>query len=289
METQTNEWPAKPLKRVPVLLAEHACTYTLTRQRPSATLIATMARWLTLWLFLAISQCWFTEDAWASSINLVQNGNFSAGSSATQFCSNYPGNTPPCVTDNLPLNWGDSPPSPANASSLNVVTQGAEPIAAPSGYTGNYVAFTSAAASGQDCLFQDLPTVVGAMYTLSFDLAVVGASTNLYMAPEWESGSNDPTFYGLGNGAYSSGPPFAGLPVTSSGSVPFQPFSLQVLAESTNTTLWFHAVDNGGAILLANVSVTQDSAAPEPESLWLIAGGLITLLLCVRLKRTVSR
>lgn len=232
----------------------------------SARLIVAMARHRQLLVLLAIPCCFCASEAWASGLNLVDNGNFTAGTDPTQFGT---------ATDNLPVDWGNDPPNSPSQSDLNVVTQGSESITAPAGYTGDYVAFTSKSTNGQDCLYQDIPTVVGDTYTLTFDLGIVGASSNLYLAPEWESGSIDTTYYGLGNGEFSNGT--YGTAVTSSGTQAFQQFSFQVQAESTTTTLWFHGVDESGAVLLADVSLTQNGTAPEPSSLSFIGIGLVII------------
>lgn len=217
----------------------------------------------------------FPSGAWADGINLIQNPTFTLGTVATSFCTNST-----CVTDNIPADWTNLGPNPDDASNVNVVTAGSEPITAPAGYAGEYVAFSSTATSGQDCLFQDVPTTPGAFYTWAFQLAIVGSSSNLIMIPEWDAnGSNDAVYEGLGNGAYSTPLPFAGLPVSSSGNVPFQQFSFQVQATLSTTRVFFHGVDNGGAVLVADVSLTQQSATPEPASLWLLAAGFIMILL----------
>ena len=225
----------------------------------------------------------FPSGAWADGINLIQNPIFTLGTVATSFCTNST-----CVTDNLPVDWGNLGPNPDDASNVNVVTTGSEPITAPAGYAGEYVAFSSTATVGQDCLFQDVPTTPGAFYTWAFQLAIVGSSSNLILLPEWDAnGSNDTVYIGVGNGTYSTAS-FGGQPVTSSGNVPFQQFSFQVQATLSTTRLFFHGVDNGGAVLVADVSLTQQSATPEPASLWLLSAGFITILLAAAARKKLQ-
>ena len=233
-----------------------------------------------------LAVCWLSGSAWANGLNLIQNGTFLAGTVATQFCNSASENPPnACATDNLPVDWGNDPPSPESTSAVNVVTPSSEPILPPTGYSGDYLAYTSSTDPNvsQDCIYQWIDnTVPGQMYTLTFDLAIVGSSSGLIMIPDWDAfGTNRQQFFGLGNGLYSTA---GGGAVVSSGTQAFQPFSFSVEASSTQTILFFHGVDNSGALLLANVSLTQDSVAPEPAPWWLLGTGLM-LMLGVRHKR----
>jgi hypothetical protein len=124
--------------------------------------------------------------------------------------------------------------------------------------------------------------VAGAQYTLTFDLALVGAGSDVFLAPSWDDdgdGSEFREFFGLDNGVYSDR---FGDPSSNSGPVQFMQFQETVTASTTSTDLFFHGTDNGGAILLANVSLTQNSAAPEPASFFLLAMGFMISSITIR-------
>lgn len=218
---------------------------------------------------------------WSAGIaranNLVMNGDFSGATfTSAPYCDGSP---QVCTTDILPVDWNNDPPGTDHLSNVNVVTASSMGVAAPDGGK-QYIAFSSPSIA--DCLFQDIPTVAGQWYTLTFNLAVTQATAYLYLVPDWNSTT---FFYGLDNGIYSS--PTGGVG-SSDGPVAFQQYSEQVQAVGSRTRLWFHGATASGAILLADVSLTQTASTPEPATLWLIGVGGI-LLYAWKKKRFLTR
>ena len=93
----------------------------------------------------------------ASAANIVYNGDFEGGT--------YVGPN----GDIVPNGWTDGPPYPTSLSNLNVENTVNSDQGPESGT--NYVAYMSTAPSGKDCLYQDLTTVAGQQYDLSFWVA----------------------------------------------------------------------------------------------------------------------
>jgi hypothetical protein len=200
------------------------------------------------------SLCWFAANATA---NLVANGNFAGGTYTDSFGSLGP-------TDLLPDSWSLSPPSPATATDVNVIGE-LPGYTDPSGGT-QYVAFQSAATSGQDCLNQFIPTVAGEVYTISFWAAMTASAVaNTFLTAEWDSGgANEVDMGGLlfssTSGAATNG---------------FLHFQFTETASQNSTLFYFHGDDASGAILVADMVVTQDS--PEPASALIVALGVAAL------------
>jgi hypothetical protein len=203
-----------------------------------------------------LSLCWFATDAWGT--NIVINGGFDGTTFTETFGT---------VTDVLPFGWGDTPPGPANSSNINVVSAANFPGFPDPDGGGFYVAFMSPATDGtQDCLYQDLDTVPGEKYTLTFKAAITSASPYLQLLPDWDAFGSDRTFISV--------PRFNSATAATSSSAPltFQTFTFTNLTASlTKTRLYFHGVDSKGAILLDSVMVTPQSDVPAgdaPLPLW---------------------
>ena len=201
-----------------------------------------------LMLFLA-------AKSWGA--NIVQNGDFEDGT-----YSEY--------GDALPNDWGLSPTdnvSLSNCGGSNVVNPAMD-LGAESGTA--YMTFQSSETDGsQDCLYQQLPTVAGQEYLITFSVAITSGTIgpDAYLDPEWDQGGTDDTF--LRNSYY--------YPTsTTTGPVPYETFSFTEPASKSTTTFYFHGVDAyGGSILVDNVSV---SPVPEPSAWGLLALGCATLL-----------
>jgi len=191
----------------------------------------------------------------ASAANIVYNGDFEGGT--------YVGPN----GDIVPNGWTDGPPYPASLSNLNVENTVNSDQGPESGT--NYVAYMSTAPSGKDCLYQDLTTVAGQQYDLSFWVAFTASNTgvgpNVGMDVVWdEQGSN---YTLLDNSEYSA--------PSNTGPVGYEEFTYVATASSTDTRIDFHGVETNGAILLDNVSVSPVSSAPEPVSLVLTGAALL--------------
>ena len=110
---------------------------------------------------------------WAS--NIVVNGDFEG--------TTYTGPN----NDIVPTGWLLGPPSYSTQSRLNVesTVDPSNDLAPESG--SNYVAFQSIATSGKDCLYQDLTTVAGMSYDVSFWVAITTTSVgnNVTFDPVW--------------------------------------------------------------------------------------------------------
>jgi hypothetical protein len=174
----------------------------------------------------------------ASANNIVVNGSFE-GATATD----------PTTGDVLPTGWQLGPPSPASLSKCNVDTAiNASTFLGPEDGS-RYARFQSPANNGtRDCLLQDLTTVVGRKYAVSFWVAETSTSVgnNSGLDPEWnENTVNQQTLAG----AY--------LSPSNTGPVNYQFFSFTETASSTITRLDFHGIDQNGSILLDNVVVSS--------------------------------
>jgi hypothetical protein len=132
----------------------------------------------------------------------------------------------------------------------------------------NYMSFQSKETDGsQDCLYQQLPTVAGQEYLITFYVAITAATTGpyAYLDPEWDQGGANDTF--LRNSFYYD--------PTNTGPVPYEMFSFTEAASSDLTTFYFHAIDSYGSILVDNVSV---SPVPEPSTCAMMTAGVGSLL-----------
>src|ERR1700690_823115 len=179
-------------------------------------------------IFLAVvSLCQWPVAA--SANNLVVNGSFE-GATATD----------PTTGDILPTGWQLGPPSPATLSKCNVDTATNAPTFLGPEDGSHYARFQSPANNGtRDCLLQDLTTVVGRKYAVSFWVAETSTSVgnNSGLDPEWnENTVNQQTLAG----AY--------LSPSNTGPVNYQFFSFTETASSTITRLDFHGIDQNGSI-----------------------------------------
>lgn len=206
-------------------------------------------------LVLIASWCWFESEAKG---NLTSNGNFSSGTFTESFGT---------ATDILPVDWALDPPSTASTSNINVIASMSGIYADPLG-SSDYVAFDSAATSGQDCLWQSIPTVAGQTYIVSFYAAMTGSSVaNTFLTAEWDQGGAHDT--DMGGMLFSS--------TSGAATDGFIHFQFTEIASSNSTVFFFHSTDANGPILVADLSVTQQSSSPEPGSLLLISAGLLIL------------
>jgi len=196
---------------------------------------------------------------WGS--NLIVNGGFDG----TTYNEVFGG-----VTDVLPTGWMLMPPEVESQTDANVVASSVFPAFPDPDNGGFYFAFEAPApGGGQDCLFQDVSTVPGQSYILTFWAAITSASNSgLELYPEWDAtGSNDMNLpingFNTNNGE---------SPAFPNSSIHFEQFSFTETASLSTTRIFFHGEDTTGAILLDDVSL--DSAAPEPGSFGLIAVGI---------------
>jgi hypothetical protein len=213
---------------------------------------------------MVTSLCWFAANAKG---NLVANGNFEGGTYTTSV------NGP---TETLPNFWNLAPTFTASLSDVNVVAASTFPGYADPGGGSYYVAFqsTSALSDGQDCLYQYIPTTVGATYTISFYAAMTAnAVSNTFFSMEWDaSGTNDTNGFIFNS---SSGPATNG----------FTKYTFIETASLSNTLFYFHGTDASGAILVDDLVITQNEDTPEPASLLLMSLGLATVALSHLTKR----
>lgn len=196
--------------------------------------------------------------------NILINGDFSGGT----YVASIGG-----VNDILPAGWQDYGPTPLSLTDLNVVSASEFPTIADTPGAANYMAFASSATTTQDCLLQDLNTVAGQAYVITFWAAITSASQSVQLTPDFDAFTNNDQIDfipGFNNGM---------SPIMSVGPVAFEEFSFVATASSNSTALFFHGVDSQGAVLLADVSVTAQSTAPEPEALWLGGAGLAMIAL----------
>lgn len=232
------------------------------------------------------------------SANLLpDNGTFSASQSCQAASLN--GYSEP--QDYLPCGWELD--GPAAVSGVNVVGPSVYDVADPLG-AAQYLAFTGGD-GGQDCLLAEIPTVAGDSYLVSFWVAIVGPQPNYTAALTFEWDTNSPNGYCQGSpaGTPCSGPGDQLLynsyfywniapnyPNTTD--EPFKEFTFTVKADITGMTgVYFHGEDydpssTTSALLVADASVVQVSATPEPGSLWMTCVGFAILgLMLVKLDR----
>jgi hypothetical protein len=180
--------------------------------------------------------------------NIVKNGDFE---STTGNYVEY--------GDTLPYEWGLSPTDSVSLSNCGVsnAVNPAIDLGPESG--AQYMSFQSRESDGsQDCLYQQLPTVAGQKYLITFSVAVTGGPINStsFLDPEWDQGGTNDTF--LRNSYY--------YPTsTTVGPVPYKTFTFTETASKSSTTFYFHGVDasgsaSGGSILVDNFSVVALTA-----------------------------
>jgi Immunoglobulin I-set domain len=180
--------------------------------------------------------------------NILVNGDFDG---ATR--------TDAITGDMLPNGWSLGPPSPATLSKVNVdsAVNSATFLGPESG--AHYIRFQSPANNGtRDCLLQDLNTVAGHTYVVSFFVAITSTSAGntLGLNPVWdENTSNQQT---MSNAFYVS--------PSNTGPVNYQLFQFRETASTNKTRLDFHGIDANGSILLDNVRVVA-TAVTRPATL----------------------
>jgi hypothetical protein len=181
-----------------------------------------------------------------SAQNIVVNGDFE-GTTFTEF------------GDTLPTSWGLNPTNNSSLSNCGVSSAVNPAIDLGPESGTHYMTFQSRETDGsQDCLYQNLPTVAGQKYVITFSVAITGAAidSTSYLDPEWDSGGANDTF--LRNSYYYP-------PSTTVGPVPYKTFSFIETASKSTTTFYFHGIDpNGGSILLDNVTVVPLTATDTP-------------------------
>jgi hypothetical protein len=185
---------------------------------------------------VAILLCW--EVRTASATNLVTNGSFEGGTVVD-----------PATGDILPAGWTLGPPSPANLSKINIdsATNPATDLGPEDGT--HYARFQPPATNGtRDCLLQDISTVAGKQYVVSFWVAATSTSVgnNSGMDPVWDENTVNATALGT-NKFY--------FPANNTAPVAYQFFSFLETATTNLTRLDFHGIDQNGSILLDNVAV----------------------------------
>jgi hypothetical protein len=180
--------------------------------------------------------------------NILVNGDFDG---ATR--------TDATTGDMLPNGWVLGPPSPATLSKVNVdsAVDHASFLGPQSG--AHYIRFQSPANNGtRDCLLQDLNTVAGHTYVVSFWVAITSTSVGntLGLNPVWdENTSNQQT---MSNAFYIS--------PSNTGPANYQFFQFRETASTNKTRLDFHGIDANGSILLDNVRVVA-TAVTHPATL----------------------
>jgi hypothetical protein len=202
----------------------------------------------------------------AAATNLVVNPDFEG--------STYTFNTG-AITENLPSGWTLGPPASTTASDVNVTNATGSGLGPQNGsdYLRYQATSNELTGGGEDCVYQDIPTVAGQQYLLSYWVADTGTNTsNIDFRAVWAE--NLPS------------------QVTHLYSVPanptaYQSFSFIETATSTTTRLDFHGEDPSGSILLDNVSLTP---VPEPATLWLfLMAGAIAAVAVAPTRRQESR
>ncbi len=199
----------------------------------------------------------FIYPAQSPAGNIVVNGGFEGGTFVQD-------------GDTLPDGWGLSPTDNVALSNCGVSSAVNAPSDLGPESGTNYMSFQSHETDGsQDCLYQQLPTVAGQKYLITFWVAITSGTIgpDAYLDPEWDQGGADDTF--LRNSFY--------YPTsTTVGPDPYEMFSFIETASQTTTTFYFHGVDAyGGSILVDNVSI---SAVPEPSAWGLLLFGCAGVL-----------
>ena len=119
----------------------------------------------------------------AADDNIVVNGSFEGATT-----------TDATTGDVLPTGWQLGPPSPATLSKVNVDSAiNAATFLGPEAGT-HYARFQSPANNGtRDCLLQDLTTIAGQKYAVSFWVAETSTSVgnNSGLDPEWDENTGN--------------------------------------------------------------------------------------------------
>lgn len=180
---------------------------------------------------------WFPVLPVHAQTNLVANGSFEAG---------------PTGVEQFSGGWFIGPAD--NYSDFGVATSSVYPDVAEEGT--NYAYFRGHPTdSSQDCLGIDVNLTVGALYNISFYLATDGPTADTGAAMWAVIGPS----FGIN---YSVDTSLAAYYPNSANAIPYQLFSTNYLATSTQPILSFHGINGtntataNGGILLDNVSMT---------------------------------
>ncbi len=172
----------------------------------------------------------FTGNVGASNANLVQNGNFETGNSQ---------------------NWSLN-------GSLQFICSPTAGTTSQGNFAWQYDAYTSSPAS----LIQNIATIAGQEYNLSFDSSVIGGTGNFLSVS-----IGDQTLYSSANS------PDYGW-ITS---------SFNFTADQSNQNLVIRGASDPLWVEVDNISVT---AVPEPSTYALFGLGAIGMLMVMRRKKT---
>jgi hypothetical protein len=181
------------------------------------------------------------------------NGSFESGGAAP-FSASTPG-------------WGAWLGPASAGSDYGVALGGAAPKAAED---GEYYAYFHATDQITDCIGEQLSTVVGQKYLLSFWVATDGATSSspsllqVVWGPDFSTTSND-----VAINAFQP---------ASASALPYQQMTMTFTAKTTHDILAFHGYDATSDILLDNITVTPVSSVPAMGP-WLAA--LLAALLAV--------
>jgi len=181
------------------------------------------------------------------SAQVLVNGNFEGGTFID-----------PTTGDILPNGWALGPPSPSTLSKVNIDSATNPPTFLGPENGTFYARFQSPANNGtRDCLLQDLHTITGQRYTVSFWVAITSTSVGNVsgLDPEWDE--NTPNQSTMGASQFYFAP-------TNTSPVNYQHFTFVETASTNLTRIDFHGIDANGSILLDNISVT---AVPEPSTM----------------------
>jgi hypothetical protein len=194
----------------------------------------------------------------AFASNIVVNGDFEGGS--------YTAGQP--AGDSVPNGWLLGPPSYSINSNINVLSAVNGSIDQGPESGGDYIGFHSPETDGsRDCLYQQLTTVAGQTYTISFWVASTASSVgnNVGLDVEWDENTSNQT--ALDNPTYTT--------PTNTGPLAYTEYTFTETASTNDTRIDFHSVDTNGLIELDNVVVTAQSATPEPMTMLLTGSGLV--------------
>jgi hypothetical protein len=182
----------------------------------------------------------FSTGAAVAQQNLILNGSFESG--AQESMQGVPG-------------WNWVAPA-ANNSDFGVAQSSTYPDVAE---LGDFYAFFHGhpSDSSEDCLGQSVNLTVGAEYTISYYLATdgpaLGTGAVMYVVIGTSFGIN------LDDDLLLT----TYLP-DSSNALPYQFFTTNITATTSNEILSFHGIDNTSSILLDNVSMTL-AVTPAPQ------------------------
>ena len=182
--------------------------------------------------------------------------------------------------DVLPFGWLVGPPNPASLSKVNVstATDSTEFLGPENG--SQYIRFQSAANNGsRDCLYQDLNTVAGQTYTVSFWVAITSTSVGntLELNPVWDE--NTSTQKSMTNAFYTS--------PSNTAPIGYKHFVFTETASSSKTRIDFHGIDANGSILVDNVSVVA-TATTNSATLTVTSASIAPIITTQPTNQTVT-